>query len=75
MRDVVPDLMLRARREEIAGPLFDVMLLGIGADAHVASIFPESPLLGRRPDQPSRFALQRSADASAEAEGRAACPH
>jgi len=43
------DLMLRARREEIAGPLFDVMLLGIGADAHVASIFPESPFLARGP--------------------------
>jgi 6-phosphogluconolactonase len=39
------DLMLRARRDEIPDPLFDVMLLGIGADAHIASIFPESPLL------------------------------
>src|SRR5258706_15414778 len=37
--------MLRDRRDEIPGPLFDVMLLGIGADAHIASIFPESPLL------------------------------
>src|SRR5258705_11002954 len=27
------------------GPLFDVMLLGIGTDAHVASIFPGSPLV------------------------------
>jgi 6-phosphogluconolactonase len=43
------DVMLRARRDEIAGPLFDVMLLGIGADAHIASIFPESPLLVRGP--------------------------
>lgn len=39
------DLILRARRDEIPGPLFDVMLLGIGADAHIASIFPGSPLL------------------------------
>jgi 6-phosphogluconolactonase len=39
------DVMLRARRDEIAGPLFDVTLLGIGVDAHIASIFPESPLL------------------------------
>ena len=39
------DVMLRARRNEMAGPLFDVTLLGIGADAHIASIFPESPLL------------------------------
>ncbi len=39
------DVLLRARRDEIPGPLFDVMLLGIGEDAHIASIFPESPLL------------------------------
>ena len=44
------DLMLRARRDEIPGPLFDVMLLGIGANAHIASIFPESPLLVREPE-------------------------
>jgi len=39
------DAALRARRDQVAGPLFDVMLLGIGPDAHIASIFPESPLL------------------------------
>ncbi len=39
------DVMLRARRDEIPGPLFDAMLLGIGADAHIASIFPGSLLL------------------------------
>ena len=39
------DVMLRARRAEITGPLFDVTLLGIGVDAHIASIFPDSPLL------------------------------
>jgi 6-phosphogluconolactonase len=43
------DVMLRTRRAEIPGPLFDVMLLGIGADAHIASIFPDSPLLLRGP--------------------------
>jgi 6-phosphogluconolactonase len=42
------DALLRARRDQIAGPLFDVMLLGIGANAHIASIFPFSPLLERR---------------------------
>ena len=39
------DAVLRARRDQIAGRLFDVMLLGIGENAHIASIFPESPLL------------------------------
>ena len=39
------DAMLRARRAATVGPLFDVMLLGIGSNAHIASIFPESPLL------------------------------
>lgn len=39
------DAMLHARRDRTTGPLFDVMLLGIGANAHIASIFPESPLL------------------------------
>jgi 6-phosphogluconolactonase len=67
------DALLHARRAQIAGPLFDVMLLGIGANAHIASIFPNSPLLIRGPDQPSRFALRRSAEALAEAEGSA--PH
>jgi 6-phosphogluconolactonase len=43
------DVMLRARRDEIAGPLFDVTLLGIGVDAHIASIFPDTPLLLRGP--------------------------
>jgi 6-phosphogluconolactonase len=39
------DAILRARRDQLAGPLFDVMLLGIGQNAHIASIFPDSPLL------------------------------
>jgi len=39
--------VLRARRDQIAGALFDVMLLGVGANAHIASIFPDSPLLVR----------------------------
>jgi 6-phosphogluconolactonase len=41
------DALLHARRNQIAGPLFDVMLLGIGVNAHIASIFPNSPLLER----------------------------
>ena len=37
------DAILRARRDQTVGPLFDVMLLGIGSNAHIASIFPGSP--------------------------------
>jgi 6-phosphogluconolactonase len=42
------DAVLRARRDQTVGPLFDVMLLGIGSNAHIASIFPGSPLLAER---------------------------
>jgi 6-phosphogluconolactonase len=44
------DAILRARRDQTVGPLFDVMLLGIGSNAHIASIFPFSPLLFRGAD-------------------------
>jgi 6-phosphogluconolactonase len=44
------DAVLRARRDQTVGPLFDVMLLGIGSNAHIASIFPFSPLLFRGAD-------------------------
>jgi len=47
------DALLHARRAQIAGPLFDVMLLGIGANAHIASIFPNSPLLAGHQAPPS----------------------
>jgi 6-phosphogluconolactonase len=46
------DAVLRARRDQTAGPLFDVMLLGIGDNAHIASVFPESPLLAGREAPP-----------------------
>ena len=46
------DAVLRARRDQTAGPLFDVMLLGIGDNAHIASIFPGSPLLAGRKGPP-----------------------
>src|SRR5712691_1600880 len=39
------DAVLRSRRDQTVGPLFDAMLLGIGENAHIASIFPESPLI------------------------------
>jgi 6-phosphogluconolactonase len=41
------DAVLRAQREHVTGPLFDLMLLGIGENAHIASIFPDSPWLFR----------------------------
>ena len=52
------DALLRARRDQIAGPLFDVMLLGIGANAHIASIFPNGPIFERseRPERSERLA-------------------
>jgi 6-phosphogluconolactonase len=46
------DAVLRARRDQVAGALFDVMLLGIGENAHIASIFPNSPLLAGREAPP-----------------------
>ena len=46
------DAVLRARRDQTAAPLFDVMLLGIGSNAHIASIFPGSPLLAGREAPP-----------------------
>jgi 6-phosphogluconolactonase len=39
------DAVLRGWRDQAVGPLFDVMLLGIGSNVHIASIFPNSPLL------------------------------
>ena len=46
------DAVLRERRDRTIGPLFDVMLLGIGSNAHIASIFPGSPLLAVREAPP-----------------------
>ena len=48
------DAVLRARRDQTVGPLFDVMLLGIGSNAHIASIFPASPLLVERSERAER---------------------
>ena len=44
--DELRDGFARAGRH---APTFDVMLLGLGEDAHIASIFPDSPLLGPDP--------------------------
>jgi 6-phosphogluconolactonase len=51
VRGARPDAAAAAREYEAVLPVtFDVMLLGLGADAHIASIFPGSPLLGRESD-------------------------
>jgi 6-phosphogluconolactonase len=42
--------ILRGRGDQSVGPLFVVMLLGIGSNAHIASIFPGSSLLLRGGD-------------------------
>ena len=46
MRGELPDAAAAAREYESLLPeTFDVMLLGLGKDAHIASVFPGSPLL------------------------------
>ncbi len=40
------------RYERRPSATFDVMLLGLGVDAHIASIFPSSPILAARPGPP-----------------------
>lgn len=60
MRGELADAADAARAYEPLLPeLFDVMLLGLGEDAHIASIFPDSPLLSSLND--SRPLLQMAA--------------
>jgi 6-phosphogluconolactonase len=49
MRAEYPDPREAARAYALELRPFDVMLLGLGEDAHIASIFPGSPLLDRGP--------------------------
>ena len=55
MRGELPDAReAAADYERTLNSAFDVMLLGVGEDAHIASIFPASELLDTRVERPTR---------------------
>ena len=55
MRGELPDAReAAADYERTLNSAFDVMLLGVGEDAHIASIFPTSELLDTRVERPTR---------------------
>ena len=55
MRGELPDAReAAADYERTLHSAFDVMLLGVGEDAHIASIFPASELLDTRVERPTR---------------------
>jgi len=55
----VYEKLLRSRFSS-AWPCFDLVLLGLGADGHIASLFPGSPVL----DEPARWVMVARAPVS-----------
>lgn len=60
------DAVLRLRKDSTAGALFDVQLLGIGENVHIASLFPGSPLLA---GDAARSAPRKSSEAPQQITG------
>ena len=59
IRGELPDAAAAAREyEHILPGTFDIVLLGLGEDAHIASIFPGSPLLERGGSDPLHESTQ-----------------